>query len=74
MLDQYILYLYCPEDLFVVQDLECMVSIYIYIYIYIYMYVFIYVSVCVVLLLLLLLLLMRVSNKFQSFYCLMSEV
>ena len=48
-----------------VQDLECMVSIYIYIY------VFIYVSVCVVLLLLLL---MRVSNKFQSFYCLMSEV
>ena len=46
MLDQYILYLYCPEDLFVVQDLECMVSIYIYIYIYIYVCIYICVCVC----------------------------
>ena len=32
LLNQYVLYLYCPEGLFVVQDLECMVSICIYLF------------------------------------------
>ena len=41
---------------------------------HIYIYICMYLYMCLCVLLLLLLLLMRVSNKFQSFYCLMSEV
>ena len=74
LLNQY--FFICPARLFLVQDLECVVStkhLYIYICMYVYMYACMYICICMYLFLFLFLP-MRVSNKSQSFSCLRSEV